>query len=216
MPAKVVHCKKEKFDVYIGRGKNGKHSPWHNPFFLTDPKDDIARAKVCSDYRNWVLQQPELMNNLWRLKDKTLACWCAPRECHGDFLSYLANDIPGTLKLIIAGSRSFNDYELLKQQVDLIAKDYNDVIIICGMAPGADALGKRYADEHGYLCIPMPALWDKYKKSAGYRRNESMAKIANMVCCFWNGTSPGTRHMLDLAKKHKLDIHTVLFKELPI
>lgn len=90
MNAKVVHCKKEPFDVYIGRP-----SKWGNPFshlngtlatFKVATRDEAVEA-----YRNWVVTQPELMNSLPELKGKTLACWCKPQSCHGDVLLELAN-----------------------------------------------------------------------------------------------------------------------------
>jgi len=89
MPNKyVVHCKKEKYDVYIGRG-NG--SIWGNPFFLKNPKDDVERDVVLEKYKEWLSKQPELLGRVKELKGKVLGCWCAPRKCHGDILAELAN-----------------------------------------------------------------------------------------------------------------------------
>jgi len=80
----VVHCKKKKFDVYIGRP--GK---WGNPFEIGK---DGTREDVVKKYRAWVVEQPVLMSSLHELKGKTLGCWCAPRACHGDVLAELANE----------------------------------------------------------------------------------------------------------------------------
>jgi hypothetical protein len=80
---KVVHCKREKYDVYIGRP-----SKWGNPFIIGR---DGTRTEVIRKYENWIKQQPELMNSLSELKGKTLACWCSPAACHGDVLIKLAN-----------------------------------------------------------------------------------------------------------------------------
>lgn len=79
----VVHCKKSRFDVYIGRP-----SKWGNPFVIGK---DGNRADVVQKYRAWVMEQPELMTSLGELKGKTLACWCSPEACHGDVLVELAN-----------------------------------------------------------------------------------------------------------------------------
>ena len=75
---RVVHCKKEEYDVYIGRP--GK---WGNPFML---HSRTTRKKVIEDFREWVVQQPKLMADLHELEGKTLGCWCAPKACHGDVL----------------------------------------------------------------------------------------------------------------------------------
>lgn len=80
----VVHCKRSKFDVYIGRP-----SKWGNPFVIGR---DGTREEVVAKYREWLLQQPELMAALPELKGKVLACWCAPELCHGHVLVELANE----------------------------------------------------------------------------------------------------------------------------
>jgi len=79
----VVHCKKDLYDIYIGRP-----SKWGNPFPL---EDESQRLLVIEKYRQWVLSQPELVAALPELRGKVLGCWCAPRPCHGDVLVELAN-----------------------------------------------------------------------------------------------------------------------------
>ena len=52
------------------------------------------------------------------------------------------------MKVIIAGSRDFNDYTSLKNKMDIILKNQKDVTIVSGTARGADKLGERYAGEN--------------------------------------------------------------------
>ncbi len=117
------------------------------------------------------------------------------------------------MKIIIAGSRLFNNYEILLEFCDFYLKNKsNDEIeIVSGTANGADKLGERYAQERGYKLKRFPANWEKYKKSAGYIRNNEMAEYADALIVFWNGKSKGTKHMIDLAKKSKLEIRIVKF-----
>jgi hypothetical protein len=75
---KVVHCKKEPFDIYIGRP-----SKWGNPFVIGK---DGTREEVIEKYKEWILKQPELLASLHELQGKVLGCWCAPFSCHGDVL----------------------------------------------------------------------------------------------------------------------------------
>ena len=75
---RVVHCRKDKFDIYIGRP-----SKWGNPFMIGK---DGNRRDVIDKYREWILQQPNLLHDLGELEGKILGCWCAPKECHGDIL----------------------------------------------------------------------------------------------------------------------------------
>lgn len=110
------------------------------------------------------------------------------------------------MKVIIAGSRSFVDYTKLVEFCDSVLKDQTDITIVSGCARGADMLGQMYADEKGYPVLKYPADWDKYGKSAGYLRNEEMAKVGDMLIAFWDGESKGTQHMINLGKKHNLKI----------
>ena len=80
---KVVHCKREKYDVYIGRP-----SKWGNPFEIGK---DGTREEVIAKYRKYILNQPDLMNSLDELQGKVLGCWCSPKACHGDTLLEFAN-----------------------------------------------------------------------------------------------------------------------------
>jgi len=74
----IVHCKKEPYDVYIGRP-----SKWGNPFHIGI---DGTREEVIEKFRNWIITQPKLLKDLHEIKGKTLGCWCKPKVCHGDVL----------------------------------------------------------------------------------------------------------------------------------
>lgn len=90
---RVVHCKKEAHDVYIGRP-----SKWGNPFsHKAGTRADFilpTRQEVVQAYREWITNGDGryLLKSLHELKGKTLGCWCAPQACHGDVLFELANE----------------------------------------------------------------------------------------------------------------------------
>jgi len=119
------------------------------------------------------------------------------------------------VKIVIFGSRNFDNYELLKKVCDRIIKKLkpDTVTIISGTARGADTLGERYANERGYDLERYPAEWDRYGKSAGYRRNEKMAKIADVGIGFWDGRSKGTKHMIDIMKKLNKKVYIKKFRQ---
>jgi hypothetical protein len=75
---RVVHCKREEYDIYIGRP-----SKWGNPFQIGK---DGNRQEVIRKYREYILSNDELLKDLHELKGKTLGCWCKPSSCHGDVL----------------------------------------------------------------------------------------------------------------------------------
>ena len=79
---RVVHCKRERYDVYIGRP-----GPWGNPFAIGKDGD---RETVIRKYREWVLTRPDLCAKMKELKGKTLGCWCSPAACHGDVIVEVA------------------------------------------------------------------------------------------------------------------------------
>jgi len=85
---RIVHCKKEKYDVYIGRG-----SIWGNPFRIGV---DGTREEVVHKYLDWILDQPNLMKQMHTLRDKVLGCWCAPKICHGDALVIVLEELDNT------------------------------------------------------------------------------------------------------------------------
>jgi len=89
---KVVHCKKEPYDVYIGRP-----TKWGNPFTHIQDGRTLAKYVVSSreeaikSYQDWITtgEGSYLLKDLHELKDKTLGCWCHPKPCHGDILKNL-------------------------------------------------------------------------------------------------------------------------------
>ena len=120
------------------------------------------------------------------------------------------------IRLVIAGSRTFSDYPLLAQHADAICFECvedipESITIISGGARGADALGEQYARLCNLPCERYPAEWDKYGKSAGYIRNEQMAKICTHILCFWDGQSRGTSHMISLAARYQRTLKIVRF-----
>lgn len=105
------------------------------------------------------------------------------------------------MKLIIAGSRNVESLTLVR----LCFKQfkYRDKIecVISGCARGVDRLGEAIAKENGLGIIAKPANWDLHGKSAGYKRNNEMAEIADCLLAIWDKESKGTKHMIDIALK---------------
>ena len=112
-------------------------------------------------------------------------------------------------RVIIAGSRSFNDYTLLREHCLSVLQEKmktHRVIIVSGHARGADSLGERFANELGFPFELHPAKWRLLGKAAGMVRNAEMAKCSDALIAFWDGESRGTRHMINFARKRGLDI----------
>ena len=121
-----------------------------------------------------------------------------------------------TFALLVAGSRNFNNYDLLSFVLDklLFNQQNKKIVIIEGEARGADTLAKKYAEEKGYEVIPFPANWKAYGKRAGYIRNAEMHNALSKyehrgVVCFWDGKSKGTAHNFRLAYKYNNPIRVI-------
>jgi len=119
-----------------------------------------------------------------------------------------------TFKVIVAGDRDFDDYGLLCESCDrFLAQKHqtHSIVIVSGAARGADTLGERYAQERGYSIEQYPADWEHAGKAAGFIRNAQMASVADALIAFWDGQSKGTAHMIELARKHELQVRVVPF-----
>lgn len=113
------------------------------------------------------------------------------------------------MRVIIAGSRGIFDLQVIEDAVKL-AKDLHNIVptvVISGTAKGVDKLGEMYARNNDIPVEQFPADWDRFGKSAGYKRNGVMANNADALIAVWDGTSKGTGHMIDIAKTKKLAIY---------
>ena len=109
---------------------------------------------------------------------------------------------PDSFKVIIAGGRDFEDYELLVSKMNHLLRNRGvNVEIVSGGARGDDRLGERYARDRGLKLKKFPADWETHGKSAGMIRNKEMAEYADVLVAFWDGQSKGTKNMIDSMDK---------------
>jgi hypothetical protein len=119
-------------------------------------------------------------------------------------------------RIIIAGSRSYNNYGKLKARCTKIIEAYEfaNIEIVSGGAKGADQMGEWFAKERGYPVRVFKADWS-IGKSAGYIRNEQMASYAKedlgVLIAFHDGESRGTKHMIDIARRQDLQVFVEIF-----
>lgn len=95
------------------------------------------------------------------------------------------------MRVAVIGSRSVDE----RYYVNLCAHMPLGVSeIISGGAKGADALGKRYAEENGLIYTEFLPDYAKYGRNAPRKRNEKIVDYADYVIALWNGSSAGTKH----------------------
>lgn len=131
-------------------------------------------------------------------------------------------EIPGTWlhaqtgfpRVIVAGSRGLascspQSKEQYQERLDKLLANLTDPTIVSGAARGADLLGEAYAVSRGLSLYRFPALWEKQDKAAGFIRNQQMSWYGSHLIALWDGKSPGTRAMIDLAKRDGLSVRVL-------
>lgn len=122
------------------------------------------------------------------------------------------------MKVLICGSRHFNDYDKLYYEINGILFDkgnYEDYTIVdcivSGHAKGADTLGEQYAKNNNIPLEIYPANWDKYGKAAGPIRNKQMLDEGkpDLVIAFMAKDSRGTKNMVDQATKAGVEVKVI-------
>ena len=155
----------------------------------------------------------------------------------GDQISFLVNEIKGLddfelicflvvrdqsekavrkdgFRLVIAGSRNFDDYSVLADAVDAYLKKLapkKQVIIVSGTAKGADRMGEQYARQRGYPLEEYPANWHYFGRAAAVKRNAQMAQVADAAIVFWDGQSAGAKNMISCAETVGIPCEVIRF-----
>lgn len=118
-------------------------------------------------------------------------------------------------RMIVAGGRNYSNQNIVNYYIDRV-KDVCDsrglnLVIVCGMATGADTLGRNYAISNGLEVLEFPADWNKYGKSAGYIRNKEMGNVADSAIVFWDGRSKGSKLMIDIMHELKKPVVAISY-----
>jgi hypothetical protein len=108
------------------------------------------------------------------------------------------------MKTIIAGSRNIKSYSTVLKAIK--ASGFEITEVVSGGARGIDRLGEIWGVKNDLNVERFLAQWDKYGKSAGYRRNVEMANYAEALIAIWDGESKGTKHMIDIATEKGLKV----------
>lgn len=101
------------------------------------------------------------------------------------------------MKVIIAGTRTLEDPAIVRAAMESFLSTHGKPTeIVHGGAPGADELGKYWADAHGVPVKSFYARWGAFGRSAGPKRNKEMANYADALVALWDGASVGTANMI--------------------
>ena len=106
------------------------------------------------------------------------------------------------MKTIIAGSRGINNSNLIINDYLMKFDKWEITEIISGANYNSpDHIGELYGEGEGIKVSRYLADWDNEKKAAGFNRNRRMSEDADKLIAFYNGTSSGTKHMIEIMEK---------------
>jgi predicted Rossmann-fold nucleotide-binding protein len=113
------------------------------------------------------------------------------------------------MKALVCGGRDYSDVLFLNQTLYQCFKWWKLKTIITGGAKGADSLAHQWAVTMGLMTDVHYAQWDKYGKSAGYKRNMQMLMEGkpDVVIAFPGGT--GTENMITIARRANVPVFIV-------
>lgn len=118
-------------------------------------------------------------------------------------------------KLIVAGSRSFKDFDLFAKELLIFLRENfkeGEVEFISGMAEGPDEMAVQFAKIYNIPYTECPANWQDLGWGAGFIRNEDMAYKADRAVVFWDGKSSGTAHMIQVMERNFKPVKIVRVK----
>lgn len=116
-------------------------------------------------------------------------------------------------KCIIAGSRDGVTYKDVLRAIDICPWASDITEVVSGKALGADTFGEQWANENGIPIKEFYADWKNLFKKAGILRNEDMGNYADALIAIWDGSSKGTKHMIDYAIKKGLKVFVYNLEE---
>lgn len=101
--------------------------------------------------------------------------------------------------LLVSGCRHYRSYYQFARKMDKMIARFprDDITIIEGGARGVDYLAFLYALRRGIKSLMFEADWDGQGKAAGFIRNSEMLAVATHCITFWDGKSPGTKHVIE-------------------
>lgn len=99
------------------------------------------------------------------------------------------------MKVAIIGSRGIT----VNRLGDYLPPDVTE--IISGGARGVDTCAAEYAHMHGIKLTEFLPQYEKYGRSAPLKRNLQIIEAADLVLAFWDGTSRGTKYVIDQCRR---------------
>ena len=85
--------------------------------------------------------------------------------------------------------------------------------IVSGGAKGIDNCAREYAQQHGLKLTEYLPEYNRYRRSAPLKRNITIIENADLVLAFWDGTSRGTKYVIDNCRKRNIPVEIHLLNK---
>jgi hypothetical protein len=109
--------------------------------------------------------------------------------------------------VLVCGSRGWRDGLAIHRRLEELPEGTH---LIHGGADGADDLAADAADLLGIRqLVCMPDYKTYGSKRAPHVRNDVMLDHSDLVLAFWDGESPGTKSVIEKAKKRGIPVEVI-------
>ena len=112
------------------------------------------------------------------------------------------------MKVAVIGSRGLTIDDLGKY----LPKDTTE--IVSGGAKGVDADAREYALSHNIKLTEFRPNYKRYGRGAApLKRNIQIIEYSDIVLAFWDGTSKGTKYVIDNCRKIGVGVRVYTFED---
>ena len=110
------------------------------------------------------------------------------------------------MKLAIIGSRGLHVESFEEYLPEGVTE------IVSGGAKGIDTDAERYANANGIKMTVFKPQYSKYKGGAPHIRNKEIVNYADEVLAFWDGSSRGTKNVIEYCREVKKMVTVITMK----
>lgn len=104
------------------------------------------------------------------------------------------------MRVAVVGSRGYPRLDLVRFTVWAGRRSIKE--LVSGGAAGVDSAAEREAMRLGIATNIFRPKWQLYGRMAGFRRNKLIVENADIVIAFWDLSSSGTAHTIQICRLH--------------
>jgi hypothetical protein len=114
------------------------------------------------------------------------------------------------MRVLVSGSKSLTDYNVIRKKLSAFFEDLENVAIISD-GEGVGLLAEKFCVEFNHDIIYLPIEWSEYGKSAAKIRNNYAYSRAEYCLVLWDGKSNDTGFIVGAAKKNNIPFKVIRF-----